>query len=295
MSQRTPKLPNISAMANFFEAQPKRIFTPPELHSILQEHALSAQWPSGTQIREVIKALLKKTKLQLHQLDFPSKKQRRFTWGKIPIHQILLSLNSSKAYFSHLTALHLHKLSKKNLKTIYVNCEQSAKPKTEEPLEQAAIDEAFARPPRITRNSIRFKGHKVYLLNGMNTDGLGITTVHLPEIDTVRVTNIERTLIDIVVRPSYSGGISGVLDAFRKSKHLASVQMIAQMLKELEYVYPYHQAIGFYLDACGHDEASVLRKFGLNYNFYLTHQIREPVFSEKWRVFFPKSLKVSIC
>lgn len=128
----------------------------------------------------------------------------------------------------------------------------------------------------------------------MNTDGLGITTVDLPEIGTVRVTNIERTLIDIVVRPSYSGGISGVLDAFRKSKHLASVQTISQMLNELEYVYPYHQAIGFYLDACGYDGATVLRKFGLNYKFYLGHQIRDPVLNEKWRVVFPKSLKVSI-
>lgn len=294
MSQRTPKLPDISAIANLFEAQPKRIFTVTELHSLLKEHALSMQWPPGTQIPDVIKALLKTTRLQQQQLNFPSKRQKRFTWGEMPIHQILLSLNSTKAYFSHLTALHLHKLSNKNLKTIYVNCEQSPKAKNEGSLEQSAIDEAFARPARISRNSISFKSHRVYLLNGMYTDGLGVITVVLPETGTVRVTNIERTLIDIVVRPSYSGGISGVLDAFQKSKHLASVETILQMLNELEYVYPYHQAIGFYLDACGYDGATVLRKFGLNYKFYLGHQIRDPVLNEKWRVVFPKSLKVSI-
>jgi hypothetical protein len=128
----------------------------------------------------------------------------------------------------------------------------------------------------------------------MNTDGLGVTTLNLPDTGVVRVTNIERTLIDIVVRPSYSGGISGVLNAFRKSKHLASVQTIWQMLNKLEYVYPYHQAIGFYLDAAGYEGSAVFMKFGLNHNFYLGHQIKDPVFSDKWRVFFPKSLKVSM-
>jgi len=109
-----------------------------------------------------------------------------------------------------------------------------------------------------------------------------------------QIKKLEDTCITVVVRPSYSGGISGVLDAFQKSKHLASVETISQMLNELEYVYPYHQAIGFYLDACGYDGATVLRKFGLNYKFYLGHQIRDPVLNEKWRVVFPKSLKVSI-
>jgi predicted transcriptional regulator of viral defense system len=163
MSLPKGKLPDISKIAIFLEAQPKRIFTVAELDSLLKDHRRSTQWPLATRVPDVIKALLKRAKLQLHQLDFPSKKQRRFTWGEMPIHQILLSLNSTKAYFSHLTALHLHKLSNKNPKTIYVNCEQSPKNKNDEPLEQSAIDEAFARPARTTHNVIRFKGYTTCL------------------------------------------------------------------------------------------------------------------------------------
>ena len=77
--QKIRKLPDISKIANLFEAQPKRIFTVTELHWILKEHALSIQWPPGTQIPDVIKALLKSTRLQQRQLNFPSKQQKRFT------------------------------------------------------------------------------------------------------------------------------------------------------------------------------------------------------------------------
>jgi hypothetical protein len=290
MAYGASQLPDYSKVTDFLEAQPKRIFTLTELQSILKDHDLWKHWQPATRIPKVIKGLLKNTKLQLHQLDFPAKKQKRFTWGEVPIHQILLSLNPRKAYFSHLTALHLHRLSNKNLKTIYVNWEQSPKPRNQERLEQAAIDEAFSRPPRITRNWIQFHRHTVYLLNGMNTGELGIESITSSEIGIVRVTNIERTLIDIVVRPSYSGGVLGILNAFRKSRGIASVATILQMLKELDYAYPYHQAIGFYLDASGLTGTAALKELGLPHKFYLDHQISNPGFSDEWQVFFPKEV-----
>jgi hypothetical protein len=36
-----------------------------------------------------------------------------------------------------------------------------------------------------------------------------------PEALGIPVTNLERTLIDITVRPDYAGGVQNVLDAFR--------------------------------------------------------------------------------
>ncbi|MBI3000489.1 MAG: hypothetical protein HYY46_18855 [Deltaproteobacteria bacterium] len=130
-------------------------------------------------------------------------------------------------------------------------------------------------------------------MNGMYTGQLGVIHVEKPGIGKVGVTDLERTLIDITVRPVYSGGVFQVLRTFRKLRGSVSVAKIANMLGEIDYVYPYHQAIGFYMEKAGYEKNSLdlLKHFGLKYDFYLTHQMEEPEFSNEWRIFFPHGLK----
>ena len=101
-----------------------------------------------------------------------------------------------------------------------------------------------------------------------------------PDEEKIRVTDIERTLIDVTVRPIYAGGVFEVLK-------------LAATLKKLDYIYPYHQAVGFYLERAGvyrESSISLLKKFGFKYDFYLMHQIKEKEYSKKWRLYFPKGL-----
>jgi len=64
----------------------------------------------------------------------------------------------------------------------------------------------------------------------------------------IRITGLERTLVDAVVRPDYSGGIEEVLKAFTAVKGEISVNKMLAILKKMDYMYPYHQALGFYLE-----------------------------------------------
>jgi len=57
----------------------------------------------------------------------------------------------------------------------------------------------------------------------------------------VRVTNLERTLIDAVVRPAYSGGVFEVAKAFELAKDQVSVNAMGAMLGKLRFAYPFHQ------------------------------------------------------
>lgn len=89
------------------------------------------------------------------------------------------------------------------------------------------------------------------------------------------VTGIERTLIDITVRPAYAGGVFQVFEAFKTAKDRVSVNVLIATLKKMKYVYPYHQAIGFYLEKAGYAEKlwSKLLAMGTDYNFYLAHHL----------------------
>mgnify|MGYP000190431234 CR=1 FL=1 len=86
---------------------------------------------------------------------------------------------------------------------------------------------------------------KVALLMGQYTGQLGVIDMTMDDRYQIQVTNLERTLIDMTVRPTYSGGVFEVLNAFRSAARLGlSVNKLSALLQNLEFVYPYHQAIG---------------------------------------------------
>jgi hypothetical protein len=72
-----------------------------------------------------------------------------------------------------------------------------------------------------------------------------------------------------------------------------SIDQLIATLSKLDYVYPYHQAIGFLMQKAGYPERSYskLRDLGLNHDFYLAHALQQPEYSEEWRLFYPTDLK----
>jgi len=174
-----------------------------------------------------------------------------------------------------------------------LNHEQRLGPKKTQ-MEQGRIDAAFSRRQRVSQNAIDFGDIRICLVNGMNTNQLGVITETVnydsDEQVRVRLTNIERTLIDITVRPVYSGGVYEVQKAFRLAKDEVSVNTLSAMLYKLGYNYPYHQAIGFYLENAGYKPSSLdlLRRFPMEYDFYLTNQMGETEYVKDWRLYIPK-------
>ncbi|MFC4275817.1 hypothetical protein [Achromobacter aloeverae] len=81
------------------------------------------------------------------------------------------------------------------------------------------------------------------------------------------MTNLERTLIDITVHPAYAGGVFEVLNAFQLAKEQVSVDALAAMMKVIGHTYPYHQAIGFYVERAGYRSSllDLIRQVPMNY------------------------------
>ena len=273
-----------------FEQYDKSILSHNDIAEILRQNRAFWRLPIGLTTNAFIALLSDYTRLKRHKFSFPRETILRFSWGDTSVFSLALSLKKD-CYFTHYTSLFWHNLTNQIPKTIYVNYEQSKKKSGDAGLSQDRINRAFSNAPRISSNIAAFGDYQICLLNGKFTGRTGITEITTPEGDKIMVTDMERTLIDIAVRPSYSGGIHQVLNAYKKAAAEVSINKLSAMLKKLDYIYPYHQAIGFYLRRAGvytETQIGLLKKFDFNYDFYITHQMKDADYSEEWRLYYPK-------
>ncbi len=226
----------------------------------------------------------------LNPVNYPdARSHTRYAWGSPSGMHLALSLHRN-AYLCHGTAVFLHALNVQVPATIYVNQEQSPKQRGSGRLSQEAIQRAFSRQQRQSKMLYQAEDIRILLLSGMQTGNLEVGDVAF-EGEDYRATKLERTLIDIAVRPVYAGGIYQVLEAYRGARERASVSTLLAVLKTLNYVYPYHQAIGFYMQRAGFEPKRYnrLKQLGFEFDFYLAHDLRDELeFDSEWRIFYPK-------
>jgi hypothetical protein len=270
----------------FFNKNEKSVYSFTEMGKILSEKGSLWRLPRSMTTRTFLKTLLERTKLKKVDFNFPSLSFHRYTWEDANIYEIASSLIKN-SYFSHYSALYLHELTEQIPKVIFLNYEQPAKPKVNSELSQQGINIAFSRPPRITKNFCIVNNYTMHLLNGKKTGNLGVVTRNR-----FSITDLERTIIDITIRPHYSGGVFEVLNAYKKARDNLSVSRLSALLSKLDYIYPYYQAIGFYLERAGYSSSQIQSLEGNNikFDFYLANQIKDPEYSNKWRIFYPKGL-----
>jgi len=279
-------------IAEYFDALPKNIFDGAEIAAILEEKRGFWRLAQSTTTRAFIDFLNKKAKLKIMRFGFPYRPIVKYTWGEVAFYAVVLSLKPD-CYLSHYTAMHLHELTDQIPKITNVNAEQGPKRHGPVKLVQERVDFAFRRPTRLCNNVAEYEGRQVRLLNGMYTGNSGVIDMPGPEGETLQVTDIERTLIDIAVRPEYSGGPFEVLTAYRRASDRVSVNRLVALLKKMDHIYPYHQVIGFYLEKAGTyttSQMELLTRLETKCDFYLMHQIAAPEYSSKWRLYYPKGL-----
>lgn len=276
----------------YFEALPP-VIRHKQMMGFLAKERAGWRLAQRTTIRDFIVFLKKQGKLKEHKFAFPHQPETLYVWGEIPMMELLLHLKP-RSYYSHYTAMRLHGLTEQVPKVLYLSYERSSDTQWGTSLTQSAIDEAFQRPARISNNTTDFNDFQVLLINSANTGELGVLNheaqLSLESRVSVRVTNIERTLIDAAVRPAYSGGVFEVAKAFELAKNVVSVNAMGAMLSKLRFTYPYHQAIGFYLERAGYRASSLdlMRRFPMEFDFYLTHEMSATRYVPAWRLYVPE-------
>lgn len=215
-------------------------------------------------------------------------------------YEIALSLLSN-SFLSHYSAMYIHDLTINAPKDIYINKEQFPKSSYSgdgNNLSQGRIDYAFSKKMRRTNMIYSFSydgtSYKVHVLNSKNTHNTGVITKDLIGFSKpIKTTNIERTLIDAMVRPGYSGGVSEILDAFIRAENI-NIKKIWEYLEKFNHSYPYYKSLAFYLKNADYDYKSEFEKYKNDprnhLTFYLDYQMVAPKEDKELGILYPRTI-----
>jgi hypothetical protein len=286
---------SLNVIEFFFDNSDFKSFTYRKFVDIFNRNQYDWKIPSTRTAKQVLDFLIKREKIQAYKiLDNYNESKILYAWKTEDEYTIMSGLKNN-SYYAYYSALFLHQLTLQIPKTIYLNFEHNRTVNlddNESSLTQEKIDNAFKGSQRKSSLSFSFNDKKVILTNGKFTNKLGvIRRINNNNNQCFEYTNLERTMIDIAVRPVYAGGVFEVLEAFRMAKERLNIEMLFSYLKELNFIYPYHQVVGFYLEKAGYgSDAFELFKREMIFNFYLTYDIRKMEYSDTWRLFYPKGI-----
>jgi hypothetical protein len=263
------------------------VISPLELIQLFNDNYRNWSLPFSTSATKHIEKLVKRQFLKELTLQVGRNSITRYIYKEPSIYEISLSLKS-KSYISHYPALQFNQLTTQIPKTIYTTHELSPKATITGTLIQTAIDAAFRKPQRRSGLEVVYDDYKIILLEGKYSKRSGVITEN-----NISYTNLERTLLDVTVRPNYAGGAFSVLEAYQIAVDRdLSINKLNAYLTTLDFIYPYHQAIGFYLEKAGmpSNRLDLLRKKPMHFKFYLEYEMTEMEYNADWKIYYPKGL-----
>jgi len=273
-----------------FEQIATAVFWPSDISNFAREHR--REWgDANLSAPQVLKFLLKEGLIV--SAEFTSRKYHhivRYLHGKPSPYELGVSLRRN-SFLSHRTALMVHGFEPPTTTKIYVNQEQRPKP-APEGITQESINLAFKNQQRQSNYIFKYGSSQFVLISGKDTGRAGVVHTKGPNGETITATDLERTIIDIVVRPAYAGGLKQVVAVYKEVAPRLDVDHMIKLFQKLDYAYPYHQSIGFLLERAGRTvrECKKFKDFGLKFDFYLDYDLKHPAYDRSWRLFYPALL-----
>lgn len=282
------------AISKFIRKNRRKAFTTNDLQDILYSNRDEWELPSRTTYTNFINYLVERKHLFKVEtlLHIENGSEKLIYLVKNANNYDIICTIKKRGYLSYFTALVLHELTLQLPKTVYISEEIHHTDLQNNKLNQESIDKVFSKEQRTTKNI--YKGeisNEKYVLieRKSNKKNIGIlidNSFNYPYSD------IERTLIDCVVRPQYSGGIFSVLEAFRRAIDILDPTKMNSYLNDLDYTYPYHQLVGFYLDKTGFNQSDLkpfLNKVS-DFKFYMTYNLSNKKLNSKWNIYYPEGI-----
>lgn len=199
----------------------------------------------------------------------------------LPDEKVLISLKKN-AFFSMSSALNYQGLSEYRDNFVFISQEQSDKGFNDVKLTQEAIDRAFLKDYRKTHMIGEYNKKHIVFLQPKYTKQFGVI-----EIDGIRVSSIERTLIEMVINVQYFRNSKEIINVFSRIKHHIKVDSVFKILEEFNLIYPYFQSLGFFLEKIGFKKEELFEfKDNISeFDFYTDKAQKEYIYNEYWKMY----------
>lgn len=226
-------------------------------------------------------------------LAFPTRPVDFYVWGSLRPFDLHNAV-SSRAFLSHFTAALIHGLTDEVPKILYISDPQKPKQRRRSPLEQDAILRAMSRPARVTTDRAELDGLVCVRLTPVVPEGLVVAREIESSRSRLRVSTIERVLIEAVLAPGRCGGIESVLQIYRAAATSGvSTNALMRLLRGHDLLYPYAHAVGWLMEMAGFGPRalSVVRREMSPLDFFLVRGERASMsYNSTWRIYVPTDL-----
>lgn len=206
----------------------------------------------------------------------------RYTLNKeFNIYDFAYSLEN-KSFFPMFTSLNIQGLSNYRNNFVFISRERKERNNfISRSLTQDAIDKAFTRNPRRTKAYDVINGYNLVLLESNNTEGIGIINYN-----GYRVSSINRAFIEIISNIHYFISPNNVINEFKIIKNKLDIDEILKIIEKFDFVYPYYQLAGYYLEEIGFTKNELFKFYSKKSDliFYTIKNKKKYEFNEYWNI-----------
>jgi hypothetical protein len=199
------------------------------------------------------------------------------------IYEFVYSLESN-GFFPMFTSLNIQGLSNFRDKFVFITKERKSRTEFKmRDLTQDAIDKAFRNSPKRTNAHDIIKNHSVVMLETNYTGEFGVINY-----DGYRVSSINRAFVEIISNIHYFKSPDDVINEFGKIKNKININEVFRTIEKFNFVYPYFQLAGYYLEEIGFQKYELEKFFNKKskLNFYTMKNKASYSFDEYWQVFY---------
>lgn len=222
--------------------------------------------------------------LKQHSIDIRGHSKIRYSMkSDFNIYNFCKTLQNN-SFFAMTTSLNIQNLTKYRNKYIYVSKERASRNEFyEKKLEQKDIDNAFGKNPKRTNAYDKLGEYIIILLETNNTSSYEII-----EYEGYNLSSINRAFVEIMSNVHYFQSTDHIIELFKEIKDELDLDKIYHVIEKFNFIYPYYQLAGFYLESIGFEKKE-LHKFYENktdLKFYTEKNIETYALDSYWNIYF---------
>lgn len=203
----------------------------------------------------------------------------------IQIYKFAATIEAKRRFFSMSTSLNVQGLSDFRQEIVFLTKERFNKNYYDNvELTQEKIDNAFSKPYRRTQAIGKFHGYNIALIEANRT---GRNEFEVIEYNEFKVSSINRAFVEIISSVGYMKSATDIIKTFIPLKDKLDLDRVFKVIKKFDFVYPYYQLAGYYLERIGFSKTE-LKKFHKElseFDFYTQKAQEHYEYDAYWKIY----------